>query len=481
MRFFSREQLDRALNARSMVVVGAKRDGNFTWLRRLANFKGKLYAVHVNPESIREIEAMGISCYRSVAEVPGPVDYVQVTAPRSAAVEIFRQCIEAKAGAVSYFTSGFAETDAKGRELQDTLSQLSRKSAIPLIGPNGLGFYNGLLGITTTPDMPTGEAGPVGIVSQSGTHNSSFIKYLYGWHGIHTRYGVSLGNACVLDAADWVEYMGEKDEVKVLAVYVEDIGDPARFRDAVRKVVARKPVVIWKGGNTVDGARVINSHTGAKPTTAEDWARILRESGATGVESLKQLIDSVAFLVRFPKLRGPRGGVLILTGGQGIEVTDMLCRNGLRVPELSKQSLDELASFFDPIGGSYHNPLDAAYTIETPALLARQLGILDRDPNTDFVTMDLYGVFMSPQRLTSTIGLFGTSTAEAGSASYLDVLVRHARSAAKPFFMTVTAGVYEAEGLELRRLLNQQGLLCFPSIERAAVAYAKALAAQNRL
>src|SRR3954469_2384187 len=98
MRFFSRERLDRALNARCMVLVGAKRagSGRFPWLDRLSSFKGKLCVVHVNPETMREIEAMGIRCYRSVAEVPQPVDYVQVTAPRSAAPEILRQCIEAK-------------------------------------------------------------------------------------------------------------------------------------------------------------------------------------------------------------------------------------------------------------------------------------------------------------------------------------------------------------------------------------------------
>ena len=104
-------------------------------------------------------------------------------------------------------------------------------------------------------------------------------------------------------------------------------------------------------------------------------------------------------LVKLPPSRGPRGGSIILTGGQGIAVVDTLARHGLRVPPLSQKSLDELATFFDPIGGSYHNPLDAAYATETPAQLARELRILDEDPQLDFVTMDLYHLIMSPQRI----------------------------------------------------------------------------------
>ena len=52
MRFFTREQLDHAFNARSVVVVGAKRANNYIWLRRFVGMHGRLSAVHVNPESI---------------------------------------------------------------------------------------------------------------------------------------------------------------------------------------------------------------------------------------------------------------------------------------------------------------------------------------------------------------------------------------------------------------------------------------------
>lgn len=483
MRYFNRNQIDRAFEARSVAVVGAKKLNGYFWFRQLATFPGTVSSVHVNPESIRDIEALGVTNYARLGDVPGPVDYVIVNTPRRMAVDIFEQCIEAKVGAVAYFTSGFAETDDEGRELQRQLAALSRESGVALFGPNCMGVYNPARGMCSAGGMPVGESGPVGMVSQSGTHAGYFAKTLFHWHGIREARGISFGNAAVLDAADWIEYIGQNDQVEVLTAYLEGIGDREagdydRFAEALAAVTARKPVVIWKGGNSADGARVTRNHTGAAAVSPEDWAYLLDRTGAIGVESMEALVDTTASLVKLRPARGPRLGVLILTGGQGIALTDTFARNGLRVPELSQSSLDELATFFDPIGGSYHNPLDAAYATETPALLERELGILDRDPNIDAVVMDLFQTIMSVRRIQSDYGVGQGHRkdlpAPAGDR-FLDVLVRQARTASKPFFVVLTPAEAEREGLELRDLLKNAGVLSFDSAERAATAYAKAL------
>jgi acyl-CoA synthetase (NDP forming) len=481
MRFFTRPQLDRAFNARSIAVIGAKHANNYTWLRRFQSFKGKLYAVHVNPNSIREIEALGIPCYRSIVDVPGPVDYVTCTVPRRLIVDVFTQCIRAKVAAASFFTSGFAECDEEGVLLQRQLAALSRESGVALIGPNGMGLYNPAINMPTSADLPMGEGGPVGIVSQSGTHNTSFIKMLFAWHGIRVGRGVSIGNGAALDAADWIEYIGENDDVKVLAAYIEGIGergagDHERFIAAVRRVAAKKPVVIWKGGNSADSARVTAAHTGSAAVSPEDWAWIVRSSGAIGVDSFDALVDTAASLVKLPPPRGPRAGVIILTGGQGITIAEAMSRHGLRVPALSEQSLAELATFFDPIGGGFHNPLDSAYNMENPAVLARQLDLLERDANIDFVVMDLFNRQMPPQRLLGSYGMFGSPGKDApAGGSFLDAIAAHARKAAKPFFITLTPQDAEREAFEIRELLKQRGVMSFCSVERAAVAYAALL------
>lgn len=489
MRYFTRSQLDRAFNPRAIAVVGAKKASNYTWLKRFQAYQakyGKLFAVHTNPASAKEIEALGIQCYPSVADIPTQVDYVTCTVPRRAVIDVFTQCIQANVAAVSFFTSGFAEYDEEGAQLQQQLAKLSRESGVALIGPNGMGFYNPAIHMPTGMGMPLGEGGPLGMVGQSGTHHSFFVKTLFASHGIRTGRGVSLGNAAALDPADWMEYIGNADneggdDVKVLASYVEGIGSDAadheRYIKAVKSVVAKKPVIIWKGGNTADGARVTEAHTGSAAISPEAWAKVLEQSGAVGVNSMEALVDTAAMLVKLPKLSGPNCGLVILTGGQGIAITDTFGRHGLRVPELSESSLDELGTFFDPIGGSFHNPLDAAYATENPAMLARELDILERDPKIDFVAMDLFHLIMNTRRIQSSWGLdepLPGKHVHQGD-SFLDVMAAHAKKAKKPFFVIVTAGDAEAEGLALRELLKARGVLAFASAERAAVAYAAAL------
>lgn len=483
VRHFSRSQIDRAFDAKSIAVIGAKKLTGYFWFRQLTTFPGPVSSVHVNPESIRDIEAMGVTNYARIGDVPGPVDYVIVNTPRRMAVDIFEQCIEAGVGAVAFFTSGFAETDDEGRELQRRLAARSRESGVALVGPNCMGVYNPERGMCSAGGMPVGERGPVGMVSQSGTHAGYFAKTLFHWHGIREARGISFGNAAVLDAADWIEYIGQHEHIEVLAAYLEGIGERAdgdydRFVEALSAVTAHKPVVIWKGGNTADGARVTRNHTGAAAIAPEAWAYILDRTGAIGVDSMEALVDTTAALVKLRPARGPRLGVLILTGGQGIALTDAFARKGLRVPDLAQSSLDELATFFDPIGGSFHNPLDAAYATETPAMLERELRILDRDPNIDAVVMDLFQTIMSTRRIQSDYGVgqgYRNDLPDAVGDRFLDVMVRQAREATKPFFVVLTPAETEREGLELRELLKNAGVLSFDSAERAAVAYAKAL------
>ena len=132
MRIFDRQRLDRAFDARSVAVIGATQAMGYFWLRMFTDFAGSVSSVHVNPASIRDIEAMGIPNYRSILDVPQPVDYVVVATPRRMAIETFAQCVEAGVGAVSFFTSGFAETDEEGRHIQESLAHMSRASGVPI-------------------------------------------------------------------------------------------------------------------------------------------------------------------------------------------------------------------------------------------------------------------------------------------------------------------------------------------------------------
>ena len=44
-----KEQLDRALSPGVVAVVGARKVDDYSWLRNMSDFKGKLYSVQIDP------------------------------------------------------------------------------------------------------------------------------------------------------------------------------------------------------------------------------------------------------------------------------------------------------------------------------------------------------------------------------------------------------------------------------------------------
>ena len=85
-------------------------------------------------------------------------------------------------------------------------------------------------------------------------------------------------------------------------------------------------------------------------------------------------------------------GLVAMTGGQSVVITDTFASAGLEVPALSPASYAELKSFFNIIGGSYRNPLDAGGTIgmgHDQGNLDRILDILERDPAIDAIVLEI--------------------------------------------------------------------------------------------
>ncbi len=393
-------KLDRAFNPRCLTVVGDSKRTNYHWLRNQNNFKGKLYSVQVNPESIEGIKELGVENYTSLLDIPEPVDLVIATVPREVAPRILKDCIRKEVAAAHFFTSGFAETGTEeGIRLERLLAEMAEQANFHLVGPNCRGIFNPKIGLKQIGEQYSGFAGPVGIISQSGGFAMTFCQEAH-LQGVGINKSVSFGNGIVLDASNYLEYFGRDPEIEVIGMYLEGVKDGRRFFNVLKEVSARKPVVIWKGGWTTDGGRAIASHTGSLAVSQAVWDAVVRQCGAIKVSEMEELIDTLKALLYLPPVHGDRVGVAGGAGGQSIAITDALAGIGLKVPLLTQESYDELATFFSLIGGSYRNPLDTD-TGRNRKELARIFEILDRDPNIDnLVLLSRVGSFLfSPELL----------------------------------------------------------------------------------
>ncbi|MDP2919380.1 MAG: CoA-binding protein [Dehalococcoidia bacterium] len=448
-------KLDRAFNPRCVAVVGDSKMTNFEWLRGQSVFKGNLYSVHMNPQTIEEITALGFKNYTSLLDIPEPIDLVIVAVSRTAVLSVIEDCIRRDVAAAHVFAAGFSETGTEeGRQLERALVERARQANFHIIGPNCMGLFNPAAGIKQSEDQYTGAQGAVGFISQSGTFAITFSLEAH-LLGIDINKSVSFGNGVVLESTDFLEYFGQDPGIRVIGIYLEGVKDGTRFFKVLKDVANRKPVVILKGGQSEEGARAIASHTGSMAVPNAVWDAVIKQCGAVKVKSTDELVDTIKGLLFLPPVKGNRVVIAGGSGGHSVVAADIFAREGLSVPPLTQASYDELATFFNPVGGSYRNPIDSAGPVRRD--MKRILEVVGRDANIDnivFLSSTKPGRHITPEQIQN-------------SAEMIDN-VRKAVS--KPViaiaFLYTPNAATEARQIILK--MQERGIPAFPSYERGA-------------
>ncbi len=430
------------------------------WLRGQSTFEGKLYSVQIAPEEIEGIKALGVENYTSLLDIPEPVDLVIVAVPRAVAPRVLEDCIGKGVAAAHFFTSGFAETDTEeGIRLERLLTERAEQTNFHLIGPNCMGIFNPKVGIRQIGDQYTGFAGPVGFISQSGTHAIAFAHEAH-LQGVDINKSVSFGNGVVLDSADYLEYFGRDPEIKIIGMYLEGVKDGRRFLTVLREVSAQKPVVIWKGGRTEEGGRAIASHTGSLALPQAIWDAAVRQCGAIKVAGMEELIDTLKALLYLSPVRGDRVAITGGSGGQSVAIADVFAETGLRVPLLTQESYDELASFYNLIGGGYRNPIDTGNTNRRE--MRRIMEILERDANIDNLVLLFTARWGTSKQLEAHINLMA------------DIRRRTSKPVMAILSYSFSPGEVQQAG-DIIQKLQSGGVPTFIALERGARALRNAL------
>lgn len=456
-------KLDRLFNPRTVAVVGDKRANDYMWLRCQTTFKGKVYSVQIDPQEIPGIEELGFQNYSSLLSIEEPIDYVIVAVPRNVTPRIIADCVKARVGGASLFTSGFSETRTEeGRKLEQEIALIARQGGLNMVGPNCMGVFNPALGLRQDINQYSGMSGQVGFIAQSGTH-AIFFSLVGNRHGVNASKTVSFGNAAVLDSTDYLEYLGQDRETKAIGMYLEGVKDGARFFRTLKDVAARKPVLIWNGGRTAEGARAAMCHTGAMASQMAIWESIIAQCGAIRVNNLEEMVDTTKALVYLRPPAGGRVGLVAHSGGQSVVIADAFSREGLQVPMLSDRSYQEFASFYTIIGGSYMNPLDISWNVMDTDGILKSLRIVERDENIDAVVLEVCIPFLSQ------IWEYDPTYLE----RLLDALKSYDAECKKTFCIALVAGQKEEEAMQLGERFMKAGMATFPSFERSARAMKK--------
>jgi len=142
--------------------------------------------------------------------------------------------------------------------------------------------------------------------------------------------------------------------------YVEGITDGPRLRRALELSIARKPVVLMKGGASAEGARAASSHTGALASNDDVFDGLCRQLGVTRAHDVDEAFDTAALFATAPLPRGNRVAILTTAGGWGVVTSDALSKDGvLTLAELPPEAMQQLDGLL-PARWSRNNPVDCA-------------------------------------------------------------------------------------------------------------------------
>ena len=350
--------LDGILRPRSVAVVGASRQpGTIGWniLDNLLRhgFTGPVYPVNPSAASIHSIPA-----WPSLESLPGPVDLAVVVVPKQHVLGVAEQCAAAGVRGLVVISAGFGETDGEGAERQARLLDLVRDAGMRLVGPNCLGVLNTdpeySLNATFAPVMP--PPGPVAFISQSGAMGVSILQNACRL-GIGISSFVSIGNRADVSGNDLLEFWRDDPATRVVLMYLESFGNPARFVEICREVSRVKPVCIVKSGRTGAGQRAAASHTGALAGTELATDALIAQAGALRVPSVEALFDVAMAFAHQPLPRGNRLAIVTNAGGPGIIAADAAETHDLDVVELSALTQERLRTRL-PAEASVRNPVD---------------------------------------------------------------------------------------------------------------------------
>jgi len=382
--------MTRLIRPRSVAVIGASADATKTSGRPVAylrkhGFRGQIYPVNPRYESID-----GLRCYADIASLPEAPDVGIVLLGAERAHLAVKALASRGTGAAIVLASGYAETGADGARRQAELIEAA--GSMRLLGPNTIGLVNLTDGIMLSAsgalETERFTVGGIGVVSQSGGILGSLLSRAAA-RGIGLSKLVSTSNEADLDMADFVDCLVDDEATSVIALYMEGLRHPERFRRAaLRAAAAGKPLVVFKIGRSESGARSAVSHTGALAGADRMYDALFQQLGVIRAQTFADLLDIPAALAARRTLSGRRVAILTSTGGAGTLVTDSLGIEGFETPapdEATARALRALQTGDHAVLD--RNPIDVTLAGLQPDLLRGAIGALLASPGYDAVAV----------------------------------------------------------------------------------------------
>ena len=380
--------LDSLLRPRSVAIIGASSDTRKTAGKPLAYLKKHGYTGILMPVNPKASHICEVPCYPDIGALPEAPDVAMVMLGAEKAVPAVQALAERGTRNAIVLASGYAELGPQGAKLQEALKRAA--GSMRLLGPNTIGLVNLTDGITLSAssalEIDAPVKGNIALVSQSGGILGALLSRASAL-GVGFSKLVSTSNEADLDLTDLTDALIDDEATSVIALYMETLRNPARFRQVARRAhLAGKPIVVFKVGRSESGARSAASHTGALAGTDSMYDALFAEAQVLRARQFSDLLTISMLLSSGRRLQGNRIAILTSTGGAGTLIADSLGVQGLEIPLPDAATAQNLRNIQTGNHAALdRNPIDVTLAGLEPTLLKRSIEILLQSDGYDAV------------------------------------------------------------------------------------------------
>ena len=361
------------LNPQSVAIYGANENvpnnmGSIQLLTLIDNgYQGDIYPIHPTLDTI-----FGLKTYKTISEVPGPVDLVEIILPKRLIPSILEEIGQKGTKNVILVTAGFREMD--DQDGRGVIQDMAQKYGLHILGPNCIGVMNAHTHVhasdvpcvmNTTVQTYAMPPGNVAIASQSGTF-VSHVFMLLEERNLRLSKTLSLGNEANIDLCDCLEFFADDPETAVILLYIEEIKRARKFFKLAQQISPKKPIVVLYMGGSTGGAQAIHSHTGSLAGNDILYDGMFHQAGIIRVKTFEELLDAAVIFSHFIPHhilpRGKRLAIMTNSGGPGATMADQATRYGLEMPPPQESLHDRLLKKLPPTG-QVGNPLDFTFSL----------------------------------------------------------------------------------------------------------------------
>jgi acetate---CoA ligase (ADP-forming) len=388
MTSFTAKPVGNLLRAKSVAIIGASQKG--AWPQGIyrnlkgAKFPGGVYLINPNYQ-----ELYGDKCYPSLADLPEVPEELLILIPTRAVLGVLEDAAKLGTKAATIYTAGFGEgDDEKGKERAQAMKDLCERTGMVICGPNCMGSYSVDEGLWTFPTAtPLLKKGPVGLIFQSGGSLGNWIKGATE-RGIGFSYAVSSGNEVSLDLVDYLSFLVDDPDTKVITLMVEGIRRPDEFMAVAEQALSKgKPILVVKLGRSEMGKRQAISHTGSLAGADEVFDAVCHRLGLIRCPTLEDMTETtLAFMPgRFPK--GSRAAIVVNSGGMKGLICDHCDELKTNLAQLSDKTKEAVRPLI-PAELAVENPLECGVAgFGDEAGFINIVKLHAEDPNVDLLAI----------------------------------------------------------------------------------------------